>query len=201
MSVDPINATLELTYEKIDQLLRSRTKIDKEIIDWTILRDSLLAVLAADAESESDPSDVEISTLSEPSGRATIGFTDGIRMVLRQNANREIPISVPEVREQLINLGFKFEKYAQPLVPIHNTLKRLGDQGEVEAIKSDGQTVGYRWISSVERALSEDASYLEAIGGPITTLTHGTSVHFDRKRAMEAVKKFKAIREEKKKGK
>ena len=91
-------------------------------------------------------------------------------MVLRQNASRDIPISVPEIREQLINLGFNFAKYAQPLVPIHNTLKRLEEQGEVSPLKNEqGQTLGYEWISPIERALNDDlpVGYGEALGQSI----------------------------------
>jgi hypothetical protein len=164
--VDPINSALETAHQKLSQLLIERSKIDKEMVAWSRVIDSLLAVSEEDG---SDPSDVQVSSLDVASGRKTIKFTDGVRMVLRQNASREVPISVPEIREQLINLGFQFEKYAQPLVPIHNTLKRLVEQGEVSPIKSEqGQTLGYKWISPIERALSDNVvSYAEVTGESI----------------------------------
>jgi hypothetical protein len=152
--IDSINSALEAAHKKIDELLSERSKIDKEIVDWKRVIDSLLAV---SEHNDTDPSDVQVSSLDAESGKKTIKFTDGVRMVLRQNTDREVPISVPEIRTQLINLGFDFTKYAQPLVPIHNTLKRLEEQGEVSPLKNEyGQTLGYRWISPIQRALSDD---------------------------------------------
>ena len=152
--VDPIYSALEAAHQKLNELLAERSRIDKEIVDWKRVIDSLMAVSESD---EGDPSDVEVSTLAAESSRTTIKFTDGVRMVLRQNADRTVPISVPEIRDQLINLGFNFAKYAQPLVPIHNTLKRLEEQGEVSPLKNEqGQTLGYKWISPIERALYDD---------------------------------------------
>jgi hypothetical protein len=147
---DPINKALEIANNKIDELLSKRVEIDKGIVDWTRVRDSLLKVSQGESD---DPSDVEVSVVNKPE-RTTIRFTEGVRMVLKQNASRDI--SVPEIRDQLINLGFDFAKYAQPLVPIHNTLKRLEEQGEVKTLKNEqGQTLGYRWISTLQRALAE----------------------------------------------
>jgi hypothetical protein len=153
--VDSINRVLETAHQKLNQLLSDRARIDKEIVDWKRVIDSLLAVSSSDTD---DPSDVEVSAfVNDKPGKTTIKFTDGVRMVLRQNANRNIPISVPDIRDQLINVGFNFAKYAQPLVPIHNTLRRLEEQGEVKPLKNEaGQTLGYTWISPIERALNED---------------------------------------------
>jgi len=157
---------LEEAHQRLNKLLNERNTIDKEIVNWKRVIDSLLAV----SESEdTDPSDVEVSAFVEnETGVKTIKFTDGVRLVLSQNASRDIPISVPEIRDQLMNLGFDFAKYAQPLVPIHNTLKRLAEQGEVSPLKNEmGQTLGYKWISPIERALSDDNQlpYLVGLGG------------------------------------
>jgi hypothetical protein len=182
--VDPINSVLETAHQKLGQLLAERSKIDKAIVDWKRVIDSLLAV----SESEdADPSDVEVSAfVGNETGTRRIKFTDGVRLVLRQNASREIPISVPEIREQLINLGFDFAKYAQPLVPIHNTLKRLEDQREVFPIKNDqGQTLGYRWISPIERALNEENvqpyanAYAGLVSGEMSTSLDATPLPAD----------------------
>jgi hypothetical protein len=157
--VDPINAALETAHQKLNQLLTDRVRIDKEIVEWKQLVDSLLAVSQSD---ESDPSDVELGDfIARELGTKALKFTDGVRMVLSQNASRKVPISVPEIRDQLINLGFDFAKYAQQLVPIHNTLKRLEEQGEVTPLKNEeGQTLGYKWISPIERALNEQPAQI-----------------------------------------
>jgi hypothetical protein len=166
MAVDPINAAIKTANERLAKLLADRAKTDKDIVEWKRVLESLSAV--SESSEDADPSDVEVSAFVENKpATLTIKFTDGVRMVLRQNASRTTPISVPEIREHLINLGFSFAKYTQPLVPIHNTLKRLEEQGEVSHYKNEqGQTMGYKWISPIERALSEDSpvGYGEATG-------------------------------------
>jgi|SRR5580704_416568 hypothetical protein len=164
---DPINNALEAAYKKVSDLLAERSRIDKELVGWKRVIDSLMAV--SEGEDASDPSDVQVSALGKPSGKTTIKFTDGVRMVLQQNQHREVPISVPEIKAQLINLGFDFSKYAQPLVPVHNCLKRLEEQREVSALKNEqGQTLGYKWVSEVERAFRLPFGHGEATGGWIS---------------------------------
>jgi len=169
---DPLSIVLDKAHQKLNKLLSERAKIDNEIVKWKRLMDSLLAVTESENNDDDDPSDVELQDYFANSvGTKTLKFTDGIRLILKQNASRTPPISVPEIRDQLINLGFNFAKYAQPLVPIHNTLRRLEDQGEVIPIRNDaGQIIGYTWISPIERALSADlpVGYGEATGQFIT---------------------------------
>jgi hypothetical protein len=149
---DPISDALAIGHKKLAELLLDRAKIDREIVEWKRVVDSLSAVSLGEEE---EPSAVEISAFVEGKpGTKTIKFTDGVRLVLRQNSARGVPISVADIREKLLNLGFSLEKYAQPLVPLHNTLKRLEHQGEVRAEKNEqGQTLGYEWISPIERII------------------------------------------------
>jgi len=169
---DPLKTLKEalvVATEKLNEFVSSRAEIDKQRaeIDANIIRykqivDSLRTVCTDEDE---DPSDVEISAFVEGKpGKQKVKFTDGVRMVLRQN--RDVAVTAPEIRIGLTNLGFEFHKYRQPLTPIHNCLKRLEEQGEVKPEKSeDGQIKGYRWISSIERALAEESpSYADELG-------------------------------------
>lgn len=178
---DPFGPAIEAAQAKIEKLLeerasldKRRTEIDASIIGFKRAIDSLLAIY--ESETEEDQSEVETSVLGAPNGRQKLKFTDAIRLVLRQNSSEEIPISVPEIRAQLLNLGFSLDKYRQPLVPVHNTLRRLVEQHEVEHVKNaDGQIVGYKWISPIERALVEDANFYDVVGGmrPLTVSPPG----------------------------
>jgi len=167
---DPLKESLVVATQKLSEFVAARAEIDKQraaidaqIIQWKQLVDSLRIVCTD--EDEEDPSDVEVSAFVEGKpGKQIVKFTDGVRMVLRQN--RDVVITAPEMRTGLTNLGFQFFKYRQPLTPIHNCLKRLEEQGEVKAEKTkDGQIVGYKWISPIERALAEDSpSFAEELG-------------------------------------
>lgn len=136
-----------------------RAEIDGHILKWKRAIDGVLAVTESE---QGDPEDVEVSAFV--AGRKTVKFTDGVRLCLKQRSNTVL--SAPDVRDGLINLGFDFGKYAQPLVPIHNCLKRLVEQGEAEAVKTaEGQSIGYKWISPIERALAEEVSGYGDVSG------------------------------------
>jgi hypothetical protein len=167
---DPFKESLVVATQKLNEFVTARADIDKQraaidaqIIQWKQLVDSLRTV--CNDEDDEDPSDVEVSTLMEGvGGKQKIKFTDGVRMVFRQNQNSVL--TAPEIRNGLLNLGFNFSKYRQPLTPIHNCLKRLEEQGEVMPKKlPDGQILGYTWISPIERALAEETpSFAEELG-------------------------------------
>jgi hypothetical protein len=191
MTLDPIQAFLMAAHEALSKFTAARADLDKEyaerrasidaeILKWKRAMDSVLAV----AESEqTDPADVEVSAFVDgKAGRQKIKFTDAVRMCLKQRGDK--PASAPDVRDGLINFGFDFGKYAQPLVPIHNCLKRLVEQGEAEPVKNDeGQVIGYKWISAIERALAEEPiGYGDATGSYLA----GTYMHDAQRMAQEA---------------
>ena len=162
MESDPIAAALAAIEKKLGELLTSRANIEREIVCWKNAKDSLLAVIESE---ESDPPDVEISGFVDGKpGRRTIKFSNAIRLILEQHA-KDTYISAPDIRTYLLSFGFDTSAKAQPLSPIHNCLRRLAEQGEAEPIKNDeGQIIGYKWISPIERALDEENSYYTATG-------------------------------------
>jgi hypothetical protein len=81
-------------------------------------------------------------------------LTASIRRIFSETTE---PMLTPvEVRNALLEMGVKLTKYKQPMVPIHNTLKRLEAQGElVPFIDDAGDLRGYRWVSPLARAVAE----------------------------------------------
>jgi hypothetical protein len=152
---DPIQEALVKARKKLDELVTERTTIDREIVNWKRVVDSLTAV--SDEHSNELPADVRLVADPRLAPLLNLKFTDAIRNVL---ASVDGYISAPAMRDQLIDLGFDFTKYKQELVPIHNTLKRLEEQGEAQSVKNEqGQTIGYRWISPLARALAEEGMH------------------------------------------
>lgn len=166
MKSDPISTALAAIDKKLDSLLSSRASIDRDIVCWKHAKDSLLAIIESE---ESDPPDVEISGFVDGKpGRQTIKFSDAVRLVLQQHT-KDTYISAPEIRQYLLNLGVDLSAKAQPLTPIHNCLRRLAEQGEAYPVKNDeGQIIGYKWISPIERALDENNNFYDVIGQGIT---------------------------------
>jgi hypothetical protein len=147
---DPIETALSHAKERLSSLVKEREKIEKEIVDWKRVVDTLSVV--AESENFELPSDLELP-IGFAGKKATVKFTDAVRQVMK---NIHGTISAPQVRDQLMAIGFDFSKYKQELVPVHNTLRRLEEQGEARAVKNEnGQIIGYRRIDSLERALSE----------------------------------------------
>jgi hypothetical protein len=178
----PLRESLVVATQKLGEFVSARAEIDKQrvaidaqIIHWKQLVDSLQTVCANEDE---DPSDVEVSAFVEGKpGKQTVKFTDGVRMVFKRNQNATL--TAPEIRNGLMNLGFDFSKYSQQLTPIHNCLKRLEEQGEVKAEKTPvGAIIGYKWISSIERALAEEPlSFAEATGEYLISAQHIADLH------------------------
>ena len=147
--MDTINKALSTAKAKLDELVEARKKIDREIVDWKKVLDSLSVV--SGEVNEGLPPDIDITP--GVGSALKLSFTDGIRTVLQITAG---PITAPQLRDRLIaSYGFDFSRYRQELVPVHNTLKRLEEQGEVETIRGEGQGVSYRWITPIERALKD----------------------------------------------
>lgn len=64
------------------------------------------------------------------------GLTDAIRKLLHD----ESPLSTRELRDCLNKEGFNIGAYASRLTIIHNTLKRLQQQGEIDLVKGPNGT-------------------------------------------------------------
>jgi hypothetical protein len=141
-SIKDAHATAKI---KLQILQDQRNKIDREIAEWKRVYDSLSAVM------EDVPDDVVIDAGAEA---FPLKFTDAIRVML--SVNPDATMTAPMIRDILTRQGFDFSAYKQELVPIHNTLKRLVDQGEATPVTENGSTVGYKWIDPIERVLSQD---------------------------------------------
>ncbi len=110
---------------EIEELVRKRADLDKRIATLQVTIDGL-TVLSDKTDHSKDLPQAEI--------QESIGITDAIRTVLRQS---RIPMTAPQIRDALIDLGYDVERYASILTVIHNTVKRMNDQKEI-VIAQDG---------------------------------------------------------------
>ena len=133
-------------FEKLEKFQRDRESIEAE----TMKLEQLIAATA-----NMLPDDIKsvvmgrMRNLQKLSQLRDVGLTDAIRAILRQAAGDWL--TVTNVRDRLINLGFNFSNYStNPLASVSTTLRRMKPE-EVETATVDGGVAAYRWKRLVER--------------------------------------------------
>ena len=66
---------------------------------------------------------------------ADLGISDAIRKVMFES---KLPMTAPQIRDSLLNLGYDVDQYSSILTVIHNTIKRMEKQGEIAEVKTSG---------------------------------------------------------------
>jgi hypothetical protein len=146
-STNPFELALKEAKKSLTEALEERSAIEQRIVSLKQTIEGLSAL----CEPQSDEDFVEVQEGGEP---YSFKLTDAIRLVF--SGSSEPVLTAPEIRDALVARGINLSKYKQPLVPIHNTLKRLVSQEELVEFRDDaGDLRGYRWISPLARAVAE----------------------------------------------
>jgi hypothetical protein len=138
--------------KSLTEAYEDRAAIEQRIVNLKQTIDGLTNLC------EPDPVFIEAQSRDTETGfdiRSKFSLSFAIRQIFSQSEKHTL--APTEVRDALLKIDVKFaERYKQPLVPIHNTLKRLEAQGELVAIRDDsGDFRGYRWVSPLARAVAE----------------------------------------------
>jgi len=116
----------ESAKSKLDDLLKKHAETKQQIAIWAPVVINLALACG-------EPLSTETANLANEFGQ-DLGLTDAIRWVFRQPLIESLtPV---QVRDHLAHLGYDLSKYAHEMPPIHNTLKRLRDAGEIEEVDS-----------------------------------------------------------------
>lgn len=127
-------------FSKLENLQRDREAIEAEAMKLEQLIAATANMLADDTKSVVM---LRLSNLRELSRLRDVGLTDAIRTILKQRAGDWL--TVTNVRDRLISLGFDFTEYStNPLASISTTLRRMKPE-EVEVTTVDGGVAAYRW--------------------------------------------------------
>jgi len=123
MSKTDYRKALESARAEFKKLLRERAQIDNRIIR---LRQTITGLMGlCDANENNILRSLNNNTPLPP---RFMRLTSAIRQVLAESVS---PMRPPELRDALRNCGLNLAQYANKLAVIHNTLTRLGRQGEV----------------------------------------------------------------------
>jgi hypothetical protein len=82
-----------------------------------------------------------------------MGLSEAIRLAFRLAMPRSL--TPTQLRDKLKEANFNLERYKNELPPIHNTISRLKDQGEIEEVPGPSGERAYKWVSNFKRALLE----------------------------------------------
>jgi hypothetical protein len=151
--------------EELQAAYEERAAIEQRIVHLTKTVEGLAALCEPEAGEE-----FLVSGERDHSSFQMTSLTDAIRRVFSE---AEEPILSPtEVRDKLLAMGMDLNRYKQPLVPIHNTLKRLLAQEEIVEFRDDNNDLrGYRWISPLARAVAQvsDHPLRRIVAAPVRT--------------------------------
>lgn len=144
-------AALREARKSLDEAYEDRAAIEQRIVSLKQTIDGLTNLC------EPEPL-IQIQKRNSQTGfdfQSSFRLSYAIRQIFSDS--QEYMLTPTEVRDTLLRMGINLaEKYKQPLVPIHNTLKRLEAQGELVAFRDDtGDLRGYRWVSPLARAVAE----------------------------------------------
>lgn len=139
---------LEAAEKELATLRQERQKIDDRIVKLEHTVEGLFAV----CEEQGIEVPAHLAKAAAFSGEdvSGLGLTNAVRKVL---AAQKTPITPTQVRDALVKSGMDLSKYSNAMVAIHNTLKRLFDQGEVA--KSKDEPTRYMWVNMMARMYRE----------------------------------------------
>jgi hypothetical protein len=135
---------LESARSELARLAIEREKIARRMAALERMIEALVSICQEDGVSL--PPDFVLPAGLETASTSA-GLTDAIKDALRRSDTSMTPT---EVRDKLLEAGFDLKRYASPLVPIHNTLKRLYDQGEIARTKE--APIRYQWLDAVAKS-------------------------------------------------
>jgi hypothetical protein len=126
-------------------LLRQEKETREQISHWAPIVEQLAKLAGEALEPEIANRIKELKREKEGSIGEEMGLTEAIRWVFRQP--HMLPLTPTQVRDELAKMGYDLEKYAFVMPPIHNTLKRMKEAGEIKEVEGLGG-LGKAYVSA-----------------------------------------------------
>ena len=136
MSDETASALLKYAQERLLELLRQESDVKGHISHWSSVVEGLAKLSGEPLEPEIASRINELKQKEETGAGSEMGLTEAIRWVFRQPLI--LPLTPTDVRDQLAKMGYELEKYKFVMPPIHNTLKRMKEAGEIREVEGVG---------------------------------------------------------------
>jgi hypothetical protein len=128
----------ESAREKLKELLRQETEIKDQITHWAPIVEQLARLTGetVDPDIASRINELRQDQVSAQEAGQEMGLTEAIRWVFRQPLL--LPLTPTQVRDRMAEMGYDLSKYKHEMPPIHNTLKRMKEAGEIREVEGLG---------------------------------------------------------------
>ncbi len=136
MSDETARAMYKSARDRFSGLIREESTLKEQISHWGPIVEQLAKVAGETLEPEIANRIRELKLEQEGAIGQEMGLSEAIRWVFRQP--QILPLTPTQVRDELAKMGYDLEKYAHVMPPIHNTLKRMKEAGEIKEVEGVG---------------------------------------------------------------
>ena len=136
MSDETAKRMYESAKGRFSELLRQESEAKEQISHWGPIVEQLAKLAGETLEPEIANRIRELKRENEAMVGQEMGLTEAIRWVFRQPLI--LPLTPTQVRDELAKMGYDLERYAHVMPPIHNTLKRMKEAGEIKEVEGVG---------------------------------------------------------------
>jgi len=136
MSDETASVLIKYARERLLELLQQESDVKGQVSHWGSIVEQLAKLSGEELEPEIVSRIKQLSQENEAGVGTEMGLTEAIRWVFRQPLI--LPLTPTQVRDRLAEMGYDLEKYAHVMPPIHNTLKRMKEAGEIKEVEGLG---------------------------------------------------------------
>ena len=122
--------------DRLMELLRQEKEVKDQISHWAPIVEQLAKLSGETVDPEILSRISELNKVNPAGVGEEMGLTEAIRWIFRQPLM--LPLTPTQVRDRLAEMGYDLEKYAHVMPPIHNTLKRMKEAGEIKEVDNVG---------------------------------------------------------------
>jgi hypothetical protein len=128
----------ESAKERLKELLRQEIEVKEQISHWGPIVEQLARLTGEtiDPDITNRINELKQDQESAAGTGQEMGLTEAIRWVFRQPLL--LPLTPTQVRARMAEMGYDLNKYKHVMPPIHNTLKRMKEAGEIREVEGIG---------------------------------------------------------------
>src|SRR6476619_1925060 len=150
MADETASRMYESARDKLRELMRQETEAKEQIAHWGPIVEQLARLTGETVDPDIASKINELKQAEAGGGGAAgagqeMGLTEAIRWVFRQPLM--LPLTPTQVRDRMAEMGYDLEKYKHVMPPIHNTLKRMKEAGEIREVDGLGG-IGRAFVSA-----------------------------------------------------